>query len=113
MRDSRIVFVITLDGKMDVWSMDADGRGHRNLTRTPNWEEDHPNWSPEGSIVFCSRRHGRGEIYTMECNGENSVRITHNDYPDLRPHFSGDSKKILFASDRCGQADMYDEPRRY
>jgi len=92
---------------MDIWTMAPDGSDRRNLTSTPDWEEDHPAWSPDGMIAFCSRRHGKGEIYLMDPDGGSQTRITENDLPDLRPHFSWDGQTILFASDRVGQADIH------
>jgi Tol biopolymer transport system component len=63
MTTSRIVYISTTDGEMDVWTMAPDGSDRRNLTSTPASEEDHPAWSPDGTIAFCSRRHSKGEIY--------------------------------------------------
>ncbi len=57
-------------------------------------------------IAFCSRRHGKGEIYLMDPEGNSLSRVTENDLPDLRPHFSWDGQ-TLFASDRTGQADIH------
>ena len=42
MVNSRIAFVSTMDDEMDIWTMAADGSDRRHLTRTPDWEEDHP-----------------------------------------------------------------------
>lgn len=97
---SGIVFVSTEDGEMDIWTMAPDSTDRRNLTCTFDWEEDHPAWAPDGKIAFCSRRHGKGEIYLMDADGGSLERITHNDVPDLRPHFSWDGQQILFASDQ-------------
>ncbi|MBU10675.1 MAG: hypothetical protein CME13_22215 [Gemmatimonadetes bacterium] len=107
MTSSRIVFVSTTAGEMDIWTMRPDGSDRRNLMQTPDWEEDHPAWSPDGMIAFCSRRHGKGEIYLMDPEGNSLCRVTENDLPDLRPHFSWDGQTILFASDRTGQADIH------
>ena len=107
MTSSRIVFVSTTAGEMDIWTMRPDGSDRRNLTQTPDWEEDHPAWSPDGMTALCSRRHGKGEIYLMDPEGNSLSRVTENDLPDLRPHFSWDGQTILFARDRTGQADIH------
>lgn len=75
MSTARIVFVSTMGGAMDIWTMQADGTDRRNLTRTPDWEEDHPAWATDGTIAFCSRRHGKGEIYLMDSEGASLTRI--------------------------------------
>ena len=84
MVNSRIAFVSTMDDEMDIWTMAADRSARRHLSRTPDWEEDHPAWSPDGTIAFCSRRHGKGEIYIMDADGGSLQRLTENNYPDLR-----------------------------
>ncbi len=60
----RIVFSSSKDGvpplsnlstPRDVWSMNADGTGATNLTRTPAIYENWPQWSPDGSkLTFTS-----------------------------------------------------------
>ncbi len=36
-------------GNADIWTMNADGTGRRNLTNTPDVSEFDPAWSPDGS----------------------------------------------------------------
>ena len=56
MASSNIAFVSDRDGSFDIFVMNADGTDQTNLTRTADWEEDHPAWSPDGSrIAYCSR----------------------------------------------------------
>ena len=62
-RDGRtIVFVSWRDGNGEVYAMDADGSGPRNLTQHPA-KDAHPAWSPDGRrIAFVSRRDGNSEV---------------------------------------------------
>jgi Tol biopolymer transport system component len=43
----RIAFVSERDGNNEVYVMNADGSGQRNLTRTRGWHERWLAWSPE------------------------------------------------------------------
>jgi Tol biopolymer transport system component len=44
------------DGSDDVFVMRPDGSGVTNLTRTPDLEESHAAWLPDGRLTFT--RHG-------------------------------------------------------
>ena len=73
MESSKITFVSDRDGTFDLFLMNADGSNQKNITRTAEWEEDHPRWSPDGTcIAYCDRRHGKGEIYLIDADGRES-----------------------------------------
>jgi len=68
----------------------------------------HPAWSPNGTkIAFASTRDTNPEIYVMDPNGSNIVRLTHNAGADAQPAWSPDGSKIAFVSDRDGNAEVY------
>jgi Tol biopolymer transport system component len=64
----------------DVWVMNADGSGQRNLTRSqahPFATDRSPVWSPDGrKIVFVSNRDRNGEIYVMNADGTGKRNLT-------------------------------------
>ena len=75
----KIVFVSNRDGRAgcswqpgcntEIYVMNEDGSGQRNLTRNPAHEED-PAWSPDGQkIAFVSNRDGKPEVYVMNADG--------------------------------------------
>jgi probable HAF family extracellular repeat protein len=75
-------------------------------------EEDlGPAFSPNGSkIAFFSKprdNNGIHEIYTMDANGINKVRLTDNAFFDGYPSFSSDGSKIAFQSERTGRDDIF------
>ena len=52
-----IAFVSDRDGSEDVFLIGSDGRGLKNVTKTPALDESHPTWSPTGELTFL--RHGK------------------------------------------------------
>jgi len=69
----------------DVGLINSDGEGFFLITTTGgNSVSESPYWSPDGSrIVFQSNRTGNFQIYVMNADGSEQVRLTHhrgNDY---------------------------------
>ena len=113
---SKIVFVSTRDdGDADIYVMDADGSNVIRLTNSLPAVNDGPVWSPDGSkIAFVSNRsdvppyYGQYEIYVMDADGSNVIRLTTDPGYDLKPAWSPDGSKIAFVSTRDdGDEDIY------
>ena len=51
-------------------------------------------------IVFQSDRDGNSEIYRMDTNGKNPVRLTDDRAEDRNPSLSPDGKKVAFVSNK-------------
>ena len=58
-------------------------------------------------VVFESQRDGNNEIYLMDANGANQLRLTSNSFYDAEPAFSQAGEKIAFTSTRSGNAEIY------
>ena len=58
-------------------------------------------------ILFTSTRDGNREVYTMNPDGSEQVRLTQHPGNDLQAVWSPTGEKILFISDRGGVRDLY------
>ena len=86
------------------------------LTNAYRGEDLQPSWSPDGTrIAFTSARdlntrgtfYINGEIYVMNADGRNPVRLTHNSDWDRAPAWSPDGTRIAFNSTRDGRNAIY------
>jgi TolB protein len=71
----KIAFVSDRTGNSEVYVMNADGTGQRNLTRNPAFDAD-PTWSPDArKIAFASNRDGKYGVYVMNADGSGQRRV--------------------------------------
>lgn len=65
-----------LASSQDIWSVNADGSGQRQLTNDPA-EDTAPTVSPDNnSIFFASNRTGEVQVWRMDADGSNQIQIT-------------------------------------
>ena len=65
-------------------------------------------WTIDSSqIAFMSDRSGNLDIYTMEPDGTNIVRLTTSSAADEDPDWSPNRRQIVFHSERDGNAEIY------
>lgn len=63
--------------------------------------------SAQEKIAFQAQRDGNPEIYIMDANGTNQLRLTFNSVFDGDPAFSRGGEKIAFSSTRDGNQEIY------
>jgi TolB protein len=73
-----------------------------------------PAWSPDGTkIAFMFSQHDHWEIYVMNADGSNRVRLTKEEPftprppNNVSPAWSPDSRHIAFFTDRNGKWELY------
>jgi len=85
----RVAFSNTRTGNSEIWVINVDGTGLRQLT-TSAASDTAPCWSPTGQeIAFTSDRGGTPQIWVMDAEGLNVRRVTNvgnwNDAPVWNP----------------------------
>jgi TolB protein len=93
-------------GKLEIFVMNADGSGVRQVTRL-GAASFAPFFHPDGKrILFASNvgdPSGRNfDVYMVNDDGSGLERITTNETFDGFPMFSPDGRKLVFASNRNG-----------
>jgi TolB protein len=74
-RGEKIAFVSTKSGNAEIYVVNADGTGLKQLT-SGSAVNASPNWSPDGKrIVFVSNRDGALALFIMDSDGSNQKKI--------------------------------------
>jgi dipeptidyl aminopeptidase/acylaminoacyl peptidase len=90
---SRLAFVSDRGGRNQIYVMRADGADVRPLTAFPQGAES-PCWSPDGFWLAFVAYSGEAtgirarEIYLMQADGRNQVRLTRNAFDDTEPDWA-------------------------
>ena len=95
MPDGRIVYVSKAHDHFDLWLMNADGNGRRQVTDDAALEYN-PVATPDGRyLVFLSTRSGKGCLWRTDIDGSHAVRLT-DDFLGLVFDLSPDGRWIVF-----------------
>jgi Tol biopolymer transport system component len=98
----KIAYVRNKSGKTALFTADDEGKNETQLTAY-NVGEDF-SWSPDRNwIAFQTDRDGNWEIYKVNVNTKQEVRLTTDKADDLRPQWSPSGSKIAFESNRRNQ----------
>jgi tol-pal system beta propeller repeat protein TolB len=90
--------------KWSVFIARRDGSDARLLAPAAGWVA----WSPNGAqLAFQSPRSGNPDIYVVDRDGSNVIRVTDEPASDSAPAWSPDGGRIAFTSEREGDADIY------
>src|SRR6266496_4045988 len=99
---SKIAFISNRTGTYNVYVVNDDGGGLRDLTPGPSGDTS-PSWSPDGTrVIFASDRGGAYDIFVMKANGKGILQLSDRGRGDAEPAFSSDGKRVAFVE--CDQS---------
>jgi len=85
-----------------IYTMDARGKHRVRLTDLAKGNAQEPTWSPDGQAIAFSVSYGGAiddEIFVVNADGSNLVRLTNNSAADSDPAWSPDGSRIAFVRD--------------
>jgi len=94
------IYVMTVNPDGTPVPNNSDKPNPRQLIHTDDREERGPAWSADGTRIAFMRRgveSVRFEIWVMNADGTNQVRLTFNDLHDGTPSWSPDGTRIVFS----------------
>jgi Tol biopolymer transport system component len=96
---SRVAFVTKTDGRNQVWIMNMDGTGLRQLTHDP-FEATDPAWSPDGTqIVYVGFGGGDSrDLFVIDVASGIPSKIKSEPEDPWNPGWSSDGSRILYWS---------------
>ena len=109
---SRILFQSNRGLDFDVYVMNADGSGVRNLTSRPG-DDRFPAWTPDGRDVVWTRFDDATvsfDVWAMPAAGGDARAVVATGFNELAPSVSPDGRSIVFQSDRQPPSRLYVAP---
>jgi Tol biopolymer transport system component len=107
--DGRIVYHSMESGNEDLWVMNADGFGRRQLTADPA-EEEGPFVSANGRhVVFSSNQSGTFNVWRVDLHGGGAIRLTAG-YRDQHPVVTPDGEWVVYESSTSGTPTLWKVP---
>ncbi len=111
---SRIAYSAERDGNIEIYLLDVAAaiQGNEAAEQLTSTESPVRNlvtsWAHDGSrLAFSSDRDSNTEIYIMQPDGSDIVRLTNNPSFDGEPAWSPDGERLAFSSDRDGNFEIY------
>ena len=95
--DGKIVYASGASGKLDLWMMEANGTGQKQLTADAG-NTRVPSVSPDGRhVVFMSDRTGTSHIWRIDIDGSNARQLT-NGNGEWAPAFAPNGQWVFYIS---------------
>lgn len=96
----RLVFTSARTGYPSLYVMNADGSGQRRLRGEVGIDNSDPSWSPDGRLIAWMHS---AQLWVMNADGSAPRALTPSPTSgiyDERPHWSPDSSRIVFETER-------------
>ena len=108
--DGKLVYASDASGGADIWEMEADGTGQKQLTAGAG-RNYAPIVSADGRYIFFhSNRSGSWQIWRMDRDGGNSVQMTREKEESNWPEVTPDGKWLLYQHATGGIPTMWKMP---
>ena len=99
----------------EIFVTNADGSNQVDLTNNPGLDSE-PAWSPDGARIAFTRQPSDNssgpltdrEIYVMNADGSDQIRLTNDRAQKFDPAWSADGSRIAFTSNRDGGEEIYE-----
>jgi Tol biopolymer transport system component len=102
-----VVFSSNRTGNLDLWALDVESGGMRQLTDDAAQDWD-PGFSPDGeSILFSSDRSGNLEIWMSEADGSNPRQVSHDGVDAENPTMTADGNWIVYSSGNPNHSGIF------
>ncbi len=100
---SRLAIVLTYGANSQVYTINADGSGLKQLTKSAAIDTE-PTWSSDAKwIYFSSDRGGKPQIYKVSSAGGEPQRVTFEGAYNVSPRFSPDGKSLAMIRNDGGK----------
>jgi len=108
-RNGALVYRSGQTGLAQLTWVDINGRSIDTVSEPGLY--GNPVLSPDGQrIAFqLSDAQGNNDIWVRDVASGRNTKLTFDPRPDIRPVWSGDGKKVIFASSRKGKLDLYEK----
>jgi Tol biopolymer transport system component len=105
--DGRVVYDSLASGASDIWIMNADGTGQKQLTVVDAGANFRAKVTPDGRyIVFTSFRNEQANIWRMDLDGSNPKQLTSGNM-DWGGDISFDSRWVIYTSQLSGKPYLW------
>jgi serine/threonine protein kinase/Tol biopolymer transport system component len=105
--DGRIIYVTQSGNNTDIFSVNNDGSGNKQLTNDA-FQKSSPYATPDGRyILFVSNHSGNFNIWRIDADGSNPKQLTEGAARDDPPTTSPDGRWVIFTSQRTGKPTIW------
>jgi TolB protein len=105
-----LLFQSDREGPTRLFVLDLATATIRRVGSAGDWLDEEPRWSPDGArIAFSSSRGQKGnlDIFVMNADGSNLVRLTDHAAPEQGPVWAADGQSLFFTGERDGRGEIY------